>query len=70
MALTLDPVSRTATIGPRVATLTRREFGVLDMLLRAAGAVVSHEMLLDEVWGPNTTRANLRAGDLGPARQA
>lgn len=52
-----------------MAKLTRREFGVLDMLQRAAGAVVAHETLLGEVWGPNTARANLRVAIAGLRRK-
>lgn len=69
MVLALDPVSCTATLGPRVAVLTRREFAVLDLLERAAGAVVAHERLLGEVWGPNTARANLRVAIAGLRRK-
>ena len=52
-----------------MAKLTRREFGVLDLLQRAAGAVVAHEALLGEVWGPNTARANLRVAIAGLRRK-
>lgn len=69
MVLVLDPVSRTATLGPRLAVLTRREFAVLDLLERAAGAVVTHETLLGEVWGPTTARANLRVAIAGLRRK-
>jgi DNA-binding response OmpR family regulator len=34
--------------------LTRKEFGVLEQLLRADGAVVSSEQLLEKVWDENT----------------
>ena len=33
--------------------LTRKEFGVLEVLLAARGAVVSSEELLDRVWDEN-----------------
>jgi DNA-binding response OmpR family regulator len=33
--------------------LTRKEFGVLEVLLLADGAVVSAEELLDRVWDEN-----------------
>lgn len=69
MSLALDPDSRTATLGECVARLTRREFGVLDLLQRAAGAVVAHETLLGEVWGPNAARANLRVAIAGLRRK-
>ncbi|WP_028932878.1 response regulator transcription factor [Pseudonocardia spinosispora] len=46
----LDPARRTVrrTAGP--VELTRKEFGVLEVLLGAGGAVVSSEELLERVW--------------------
>ena len=69
MLLSLDSLSRTATAGERVALLTSREFGVLEILHRAAGATVAHEILLGEVWGPHTSRANLRVAIAGLRRK-
>lgn len=46
----VDPARRTAERAGRELALTRKEFGVLEELLRADGAVVSAEMLLDRVW--------------------
>jgi DNA-binding response OmpR family regulator len=37
--------------------LTRKEFGVLEELLRAEGAVVSSEELLERVWDENADPA-------------
>ncbi len=51
--LVLDPARRTATRGGRDLELTRKEFGVLEALLRADGAVVSGEELLERVWDEN-----------------
>ena len=65
----LDPATRTATFGERTAVLTRREFGVLTMLHEANGAMVTHETLLGQVWGPNTARANLRVAIAGLRRK-
>lgn len=48
--LSLDPSRRVVTRGNRPIELTRKEFGVLEMLLRADGAVVSSEELLEKVW--------------------
>lgn len=48
--LSLDPSRRVVTRGDRPIELTRKEFGVLEMLLRADGAVVSSEELLEKVW--------------------
>src|SRR5262249_12448800 len=41
---------RTVARGGRPVSLTRKEFGVLETLLLADGAVVSAEQLLDRVW--------------------
>ena len=49
----LDPARRTATRDGRALELTRKEFGVLEVLLAAGGAVVSAEELLDRVWDEN-----------------
>jgi DNA-binding response OmpR family regulator len=51
--LTLDPSSRTVTRGADRIDLTRKEFGVLEMLMSAGGAVVSTEQLLEHVWDEN-----------------
>jgi len=48
--LTLDLTTRTATRHDRVIPLTRKEFGLLELLLRNAGQVLSYEVILDEVW--------------------
>ena len=48
--LELDPARRTATRNGADLGLTRKELGVLEALLRAGGAVVSSEELLERVW--------------------
>ncbi len=48
--LELDPARRTASRDGVALDLTRKEFAVLEELLRADGAVVSSEELLDRVW--------------------
>jgi DNA-binding response OmpR family regulator len=48
--VSLDPARRTATRDGVAVDLTRKEFGVLEELLRAGGAVVSSEELLERVW--------------------
>jgi two-component system, OmpR family, response regulator VanR len=50
----LDPARRTATRGGRDLGLGPKEFGVLEVLLAAGGAVVSPEELLERVWDENT----------------
>ncbi|MCP2260737.1 DNA-binding response regulator, OmpR family, contains REC and winged-helix (wHTH) domain [Streptoalloteichus tenebrarius] len=49
----LDPARRTVTRAGRHVELTRKEFGVLEVLLAAGGAVVSSEELLERVWDEN-----------------
>jgi DNA-binding response OmpR family regulator len=51
--LILDPAKRTVTRESELVELTRKEFGVLETLLMACGAVVSSEELLDRVWDEN-----------------
>jgi DNA-binding response OmpR family regulator len=46
----LDPARRTVTRGGSQVELTRKEFGVLEVLLAASGSVVSSEELLERVW--------------------
>jgi DNA-binding response OmpR family regulator len=46
----LDPARRTVTRGGNQVDLTRKEFGVLEVLLAASGSVVSSEELLERVW--------------------
>jgi len=48
--LTVDRARHRATRGPRPLSLTRKEFGVLELLLAAGGRVVSAEELLEHVW--------------------
>ncbi|WP_093940780.1 response regulator transcription factor [Actinoalloteichus hoggarensis] len=51
--LELDPSSRNVTRSGRQIELTRKEFGVLEVLLSAGGSVVSSEELLERVWDEN-----------------
>jgi len=48
--LVLDPAKRVVRRADAPIDLTRKEFGVLEMLLRANGGVVSSEELLEKVW--------------------
>jgi DNA-binding response OmpR family regulator len=52
--LTVDRARHRASRGDRTLSLTRKEFGMLEMLLAANGAVVSAEDLLEHVWDVNT----------------
>jgi DNA-binding response OmpR family regulator len=49
----LDPAKRTVRRASGPVELTRKEFGVLEVLLQAAGSVVSSEELLERVWDEN-----------------
>ncbi|MCY1693719.1 response regulator transcription factor [Curtobacterium sp. SL109] len=49
----LDPFRREAYRGDRYLRLSRKEFAVLEVLLRAEGAAVSAEHLLEKAWDEN-----------------
>jgi len=48
--LTVDRARHRAIRGSRPLSLTRKEFGILELLLAADGALVSAEELLEHVW--------------------
>ena len=48
--LTVDRARHRVSRGSRSLSLTRKEFGILEMLLAADGALVSAEALLEHVW--------------------
>jgi DNA-binding response OmpR family regulator len=52
--LRLDPNRREVYRGDHYVPVTRKEFAVLEELLRADGAVVSAEQLLERAWDENT----------------
>jgi hypothetical protein len=47
----LDDTARELVVDGARTTLTQLEYGVLSVLMRAKGAIVGREQLLDEVWG-------------------
>jgi DNA-binding response OmpR family regulator len=51
--LRLDPSRREVTHRGEVLELSRKEFELLHLLMRNAGAVVSRERLIEEVWDTN-----------------
>ena len=51
--VSLDPARRTVRRATEPVELTRKEFGVLEVLMGAGGAVVSSEELLERVWDEN-----------------
>jgi DNA-binding response OmpR family regulator len=52
--LTVDRARRRVSRAGRPVVLTRKEFGVLELLLAADGGVVSAEDLLEHVWDSTT----------------
>jgi two-component system, OmpR family, KDP operon response regulator KdpE len=50
--LRIDVAHHTCEIGGVEIDLTPKEFGILTVLARWPGKVVTHRMLLHEVWGP------------------
>ncbi|SER14588.1 DNA-binding response regulator, OmpR family, contains REC and winged-helix (wHTH) domain [Microlunatus flavus] len=51
-SLALDPVRRTVHRGSTEVPLTARELGLLEYLVRNAGATVTKGQILDNVWDP------------------
>jgi DNA-binding response OmpR family regulator len=51
--ITVDRARHRASRGGCALSLTRKEFGVLEMLVAADGALVSAEELLEHVWDEN-----------------
>jgi DNA-binding response OmpR family regulator len=49
--LTLNPASREVARGGRRVSLTRTEYGLLELLMRRGGRVVTRENLIEAVWG-------------------
>jgi two-component system copper resistance phosphate regulon response regulator CusR len=51
--LTIDPARRRAMRGDRVLDLTAKEFGLLWLLARHAGEVLSRDEIAEQVWDMN-----------------
>lgn len=49
--LTIDRATRTVTVGGQPRELTRIEFDLLELLTANAGAVLTHRLLIEQVWG-------------------
>jgi len=47
----LDPATRRVTRGAAPLTLTPREYGLLELLMRNPGRVIGRETILESVWG-------------------
>jgi DNA-binding response OmpR family regulator len=49
--LTLNPAAREVARSGRRIALTRTEYGLLELLMKRAGRVVSRDNLIEAVWG-------------------
>lgn len=60
--LRVDVVKRLVTMGETEMKLTPTEYALLRLFVRHAGKVLTHQQILQEVWGPHTENesANLR----------
>jgi DNA-binding response OmpR family regulator len=57
-SLTLDPVKRQVARGGKTIALRRKEFDILEYLLRNRGKVVTRTMIMDNVWEANSDSWN------------
>jgi DNA-binding response OmpR family regulator len=62
--LRIDPASREVSFGGKKAQLTLTEFDILRYLAVRAGAVVSREEILREVWKDESNKTNDRTIDV------
>ncbi len=58
--LTVDLVRRIVTVRGKEVKFSPREYDLLRLLVTHAGKVVTHNLILREVWGPNTDVQYLR----------
>ena len=52
-ALEVDRLNRTVHVGKELVDFTRREYDLLEMLMRSPGKVYSRKQMLERVWGYN-----------------
>ena len=55
--LTVDLVRRIVTVRGKEVKFSPREYDLLRLLVAHAGKVLTHNMILREVWGPQDRRA-------------
>ena len=58
--LTVDLVRRIVTVRGEIAKLSPREYDILRLLVQHAGKVLTHRMILKEVWGGDVDVQYLR----------
>ncbi|WP_035187263.1 response regulator transcription factor [Alteribacter aurantiacus] len=61
--LTLNLTEKSLNIEGKAITLTRKEFDILELLMRHPGWVFSRDQLLDRVWGDHYYQATSRTVD-------
>ncbi|MGH8195473.1 MAG: response regulator [Woeseiaceae bacterium] len=54
--LRIDLSRREVLLRDETVHLTRKEYGLLRLLVRSAGHVLTHQYMLRELWGPNFIR--------------
>src|SRR5207245_5388532 len=54
--LQIDLPRHEVTVGGRPVELTPKEFDFLALLARHPGKVITHHVILEQVWGPDATR--------------
>ena len=54
--LEIDVAHHTVHVGGKSIDLTPKEFGFLSLLARWPGRVLTHRLILHEVWGPEYTK--------------
>ncbi len=52
-SLKLDSLNRRVTVGSRIIRLTKKEFVILELLMRNFDEVVSRKRIFENVWGGN-----------------
>jgi two-component system response regulator QseB len=57
-SIVLDPSSRTVTVRGKPVPLPKKEFALLELLLRRRGAVVRREAMIECIWGDGKTVAD------------
>jgi two-component system KDP operon response regulator KdpE len=58
--LTVDLIRRIVTVRGHEVKFSPREYDLLQLLVAHAGKVLTHNLILHEVWGPNTAVQYLR----------
>lgn len=56
--LVLDPPTRTVTRNGQPVDLTKKEYQLLELLMRHQGTVVSRATIIDRLWGPEGEVSN------------